>query len=1096
MKFALRILTAFVLICAALHTNAANAACSNPTGVEGQIVFNETSKIPQYCDNTNWIAMVGGDPTPAPDCPAGITSCGGQTDERVVFLTSPINNPSTTNTYNKCASEAAAAGLKGTYYAWYASTDEDDPESVYEKSRVPYVKVDGVKVADDWADLTDGTIDSSIDTFASGDSGGSTNGVWTFVLPDGTYAGDSTCTTNLSSGLRNTTSSGWTTGTGSGSCSNGKRLYCFEQGQPTTKIVPNGLLGHWRLDETSGTTVYDSSGNGYGGTMIGGPTSIPNTVIGNGRNFGNGDRIDITHGGALDNLNQFTISAWVFRENNGAGAQGRIMAMPGNFMLSLWNNSIRFTASRWSGNEGGWRNGADLPSGQWHHYVVTYDYSSTTNIPNVYFNGEPYNLSRTSAPTGSPTNVSSTLNLGNDPSGLWLRNTLDDVRIYNRIISPDEVAAIYAARDGIRYNENYRAPEYFDGNQFVTMPAPFPEPGDAPVYGCKTIGETCSDGTIHAGLSPDDNQPIFATPTDAPGGAAYSWNAGNASGASMVAVTADACYSSGQTGCKTGELNTNDAATADSDSITAGIQDHEAAKYCDGLSSNGYDDWYLPAQEELALLYTNRSVGDLSGTFATSYPEHTYWTSSEVNDTAVQIYSFDGSGGNNATKENTWSVRCIRKGSYELAGTAGLVGHWKFDEKSGNTIKDYGSSGKDLAWTDNNNNDLSEESNRGAIAGSLNSINGIAKINTIGDQDFYLSPTDSMTISLWFKTDAPTTALFNSSAGSMVSTIILDGGRLRPRVRDSNNVFLIDTYIASNLNDESWHFASVVVNRLNNRIKTYIDGIELDDRDVSSATGNIGIPSNTGISIAQTARNTNIDDVRFYNRALSAAEITQIFQMGTPVGSVTALPEGCPNIGDVCDDGTVYAGLSPDGDVEMFTTPNDGPTVPWNNGNSSGRTLVGTDDTAGYANTQIIISTDADSSIAGFQPHQAAQYCWDLQAHGYGDWYLPSEDEVYRFYQYVTAIKNFTISGSVYYWSSTEGSGDSTNRAFRKRLSDPYGTGVDKNTSNSRLRCVRKGPAPRCANPYGLEGQIIYNSTHDVAQYCDGARWVSIGKDN
>jgi hypothetical protein len=41
-------------------------------------------------------------------------------------------------------------------------------------------------------------------------------------------------------------------------------------------------------------------------------------------------------------------------------------------------------------------------------------------------------------------------------------------------------------------------------------------------------------------------------------------------------------------------------------------------------------------------------------------------------------------------------------------------------------------------------------------------------------------------------------------------------------------------------------------------------------------------------------------------------------------------------------------------------------------------------------------------------------------------------------------------------------------------------------------------PAYACTNPAGVKGQITmngtYNVTHEVAQYCDGARWIAIGK--
>lgn len=34
-----------------------HAACSNPAGIEGQILYNSTQKLSQYCDDTNWIRM-------------------------------------------------------------------------------------------------------------------------------------------------------------------------------------------------------------------------------------------------------------------------------------------------------------------------------------------------------------------------------------------------------------------------------------------------------------------------------------------------------------------------------------------------------------------------------------------------------------------------------------------------------------------------------------------------------------------------------------------------------------------------------------------------------------------------------------------------------------------------------------------------------------------------------------------------------------------------------------------------------------------------------------------------------------------------------
>jgi hypothetical protein len=36
--------------------------------------------------------------------------------------------------------------------------------------------------------------------------------------------------------------------------------------------------------------------------------------------------------------------------------------------------------------------------------------------------------------------------------------------------------------------------------------------------------------------------------------------------------------------------------------------------------------------------------------------------------------------------------------------------------------------------------------------------------------------------------------------------------------------------------------------------------------------------------------------------------------------------------------------------------------------------------------------------------------------------------------------------------------------------------------------------AGSCINPAAAEGHVIYNSTHHVLQYCNGAKWVAVGK--
>lgn len=88
--------------------------------------------------------------------------------------------------------------------------------------------------------------------------------------------------------------------------------------------------------------------------------------------------------------------------------------------------------------------------------------------------------------------------------------------------------------------------------------------------------------------------------------------------------------------------------------VAAGISLHPAANFCKGLSINGYTDWYLPAKDELNLLYTNQGSLDA---FIQSY----YWSSTQYasNNSWDQIFT----NGNQRTdiKTVTGYVRGVRR---------------------------------------------------------------------------------------------------------------------------------------------------------------------------------------------------------------------------------------------------------------------------------------------------------------------------------------------------------------------------------------------------------------------------------------------------
>lgn len=176
-----------------------------------------------------------------------------------------------------------------------------------------------------------------------------------------------------------------------------------------------------------------------------------------------------------------------------------------------------------------------------------------------------------------------------------------------------------------------------------------------------TPGMICADGTIYAGRTPDLNTTMYTTPADAPG--TYPWNNGNTTGNTNTAVVNCTVVSPGGGGCRTGKANTDILATADADSTVFGIQPHQAALYCYNLVAHGHDDWYLPAADELNVLYTNRDAGALKGSFDLTgiIPLGFYISSSEHGATSARRHRFSDGHQFGNLKSNPMSVRCVRK---------------------------------------------------------------------------------------------------------------------------------------------------------------------------------------------------------------------------------------------------------------------------------------------------------------------------------------------------------------------------------------------------------------------------------------------------
>ena len=127
---------------------------------------------------------------------AALTACAApvsnERNEKTVFVTSVSFNGNLgglKGADDKCQAQAdgpASIVPSGTYLAWL-SDGTDSPDSRFTKSSHPYVLPDGTKVAEDYSDLTDGSIQHVINIDPTGKTFGK-NLFWTGTNSDGTTA--------------------------------------------------------------------------------------------------------------------------------------------------------------------------------------------------------------------------------------------------------------------------------------------------------------------------------------------------------------------------------------------------------------------------------------------------------------------------------------------------------------------------------------------------------------------------------------------------------------------------------------------------------------------------------------------------------------------------------------------------------------------------------------------------------------------------------------------------------------------------------------------------------------------------------------------
>jgi len=245
-----------------------------------------------------------------------------------------------------------------------------------------------------------------------------------------------------------------------------------------------------------------------------------------------------------------------------------------------------------------------------------------------------------------------------------------------------------------------------------------------------------------------------------------------------------------------------------------------------------------------------------------------------------------------------------------------LTAHWSFDDVSGDTVED--SSGY------NNHGSVTGAtwlSGSECVSGSCMEFDGVNDYVQFTDSDYSIAGTDEATISLWFRA---------SSTTASDVPLIARGRYVYPFAIRQNNAVLrsvirtniVDTNynnIATIQTDQWYHVAIVIhISDTGDDFTHYLDGESVGNG--TFVAGSLATTSGTTYAGTNELMNEffagSLDDVRIYNRALSAGEIAQLAGGGSSGycgdGTVDPLEEDCeppdtPTT-DTCTDTDGYTG--------------------------------------------------------------------------------------------------------------------------------------------------------------------------------------------
>ncbi|MCF7865652.1 MAG: LamG domain-containing protein [Candidatus Pacebacteria bacterium] len=679
-----------------------------------------------------------------------------------------------------------------------------------------------------------------------------------------------------------------------------------------------GLVGYWSMNDATSTKATDFSGNGNTGTLtnMAAPATATsgwgNGKLGGGLNFdGINDYVDAGNITALHGKTGVTYSAWIYRTGGVRydaiiskfdNANGIDMLLAGD-LASVDDIVVRVSTNGGTGY--GYTSNNIITANVWHYVVMVYDGTQTgdANRLKLYVDNVQQSLNFSAGVAAVTPTVSSNVYIGYYPNtGNIFSGKIDEVRIYNRALSATEVTSLYnTGAQKVNSSQNGTNSTLdtglvglwsFDGKDMNGTTA-YDRSGSGN-NGTLTNGPVTTVGKMGQALSFDGtNDYVSASAANLPAGSVsrsvafwikttytgtgdlYAFGYGTGSNG----VFALGVYQGGKV------VFTQNGSAIDSgvNTIADGKWHHVIMSYTAGAGGSLI---YIDGQNSTGVGGNFNLATSVAGNVNVGRIPHaaSNYLNASIDEVRIYNRALSASEIKSLYNRGTATVNASRNTTSSSLDT-GLVGLWSFDGKDMN--------GTTTAY------DRSGSGNNGTLTnGPTPAIGKMGQALSFDGTNDYVSadttPLDSlttMTASFWINSQDLTTNYLrimqkgDSSGATKGFGIVVSGtdGKLVGFYQPNYTTGEIRARTSITLSSNQWYFVTMTYDGVST-LKIYINGVDVSETstspDINWAAGANAFAIGRRAGASSSYFKGSLDDIRIYNRALSASEIKSLYNLG------------------------------------------------------------------------------------------------------------------------------------------------------------------------------------------------------------------------